>query len=111
MSLAIEKSQLFQTDVTNQFSWYYGKGGPEVAWRFFAAVDLTILKLARLPDLGALRHFQHPMLQNLRSFGVEPPFGKFLIFYRSDGKTLMVWRLLHGSRDLPRRLAEPSDAS
>ena len=46
------------------------------------------------------------MLQGLRSFRVEPPFKKLLIFYRIEGDWIEAWRLMHGARDLPRRLAE-----
>jgi len=30
-----------------------------------------------------------------------------LIFYRHDGERLFAERLMHGARDLPRRLVEP----
>jgi hypothetical protein len=42
-------------------------------------------------------------------FRVEAPFHNLLIFYRHDGKVLSVERLMHGSRDLPRRLVEPPE--
>jgi len=54
MSLPVEKSPLFQADVTRQFGWY---------------VD----------------------------------------FYRSTEQALQAWRLMHGARDLPRRLIEAED--
>jgi hypothetical protein len=37
MSLPVEKSQFFETDVTTQFAWYVDEAGEEVAWRFLAA--------------------------------------------------------------------------
>ena len=52
MILAIEKSPLFHADVTKQFGWYFDEAGEDLAWRFFKAVDHTLLKLARQPDLG-----------------------------------------------------------
>lgn len=110
MSLAIEKSPIFHTDVTNQFGWYFDEAGEDLAWQFFKSVDQTLLKLARQFDLGRRRRFRNPMLQGLWSFPVVPPFNKFLIFYRVTNDTLEAWRLMHGARDLPRRLVEPSDA-
>lgn len=107
MSLAIEKSPLFHSDVTNQFGWYFDEAGEKLAWRFFKSVDQTLLKLARQPDLGRRRRFRNPMLQGLCSFLVASPFNKFLIFYRVTSDTLEAWRLMHGARDLPRRLIEP----
>lgn len=109
MILAIEKSLLFHADVTKQFGWYFDEAGEAVAWRFFKAVDLTLLKLARQSDLGRARRFRNPMLRGLWSFRVELPFHRFLIFYRVKDDTLEVWRLMHGARDLPRRLVDPPD--
>ena len=109
MSLPVEKSPLFQTDVTSQFGWYIDEAGEEVAWRFLAAVELTLAKLGKQPDMGSLRRFRSPLLQGLRSFRVEPPFDKLLVFYRSTEQALQAWRLMHGARDLPRRLIEAED--
>jgi plasmid stabilization system protein ParE len=106
MSFKIEKSPFFHLDVTNQFRWYSEEAGNELAWRFFHTVDETLFKLARQPDLGRKRRFRNPMLQGLWSYRVEPPFKRFLIFYRVTEGRLGVWRLVDGARDLPRRLRE-----
>ena len=106
MNLAIEKSHIFESDFTGQFSWYFEKGGKTLAWRFFAAVDLTLTKLSQQPDLGRVRHFCNPALHGLRSFRIELPFDRLIIFYRSTENSLQVWRLMHGARDLPHRLVE-----
>jgi toxin ParE1/3/4 len=110
MSLAIEKSPAFQSDVTNQFTWYFEKAGDQLAWRFINAVDLTLLKLAGQPDMGTIRRDKNPLLQGLRSYHAERPFDKFLVFYRVTETTIQAIRLMHGSRDLPRRLVEPPGA-
>jgi toxin ParE1/3/4 len=107
MSLAIEKSPLYHADVTNQFGWYFDEAGEELAWRFFYAADQTLLRLSRQPDLGRRRRFRNPALQGLWSFPVAAPYHKFLIFYRVTNDRLEAWRLMHGARDLPRRLVEP----
>ena len=106
MSVAIEKSPLFHSDVTKQFGWDFEKAGEELAWRFFKSVDLTLLKLASQPDLGRRRRFRNSMLQGLWSFRVQSLFHRFLIFCRATNESLEAWRLMHGARDLPRRLAE-----
>ncbi|HEV2694416.1 MAG TPA: type II toxin-antitoxin system RelE/ParE family toxin [Verrucomicrobiae bacterium] len=110
MSLVIQKSSLFHTDVTNQFAWYFDEAGEKLAWQFFQAVDQTLQKLSHQPDLGRVRHFRNPVLHGLRSFRVEPPFQRLLIFYRHDNMELFTERLIHGARNLPRRLAEPPDS-
>lgn len=111
MSLAIRRASFFVADFANQFAWYVDKAGVSVAWRFQVALDGSLLKLSSQPDLGRLRHFRHPKLCNLRSYRVEPPFEKLLIFYRVDGDVLSAFRLLHGARDLPRRLVEPPEST
>ena len=107
MSLAIQRASFFIADFEIQFAWYVDKAKAEVAWRFQSALDDSLRKLSDRPDLGRIRHFRNPKLRGLRSYRVERPFKKLLIFYQVEGDCLQAVRLMHGSRDLPRRLAEP----
>jgi toxin ParE1/3/4 len=110
MNPAFRRSSLFTADVQKEFAWYWDEAGEEAAWRFEAALERTLLKLARQPGLGRERRFRHPALGGVRSFRVERPFNKLLIFYRVEEGCVEVWRLMHGARDLPRRLLELPDA-
>lgn len=94
----------FQADVVNQFSWYFEEVTEEIAWQFEEAVKETVARLIQNPTLGRLRHFRSPRLQNLRSFHVNLPFDRFLVFYRFENNILTMERLMEGSRDLGRRL-------
>src|ERR1035441_4056744 len=130
MRRAIRKSAFFLGDFETQFRWYEEEAGREIAWRYLLAVDQTLARLAAHSDLGRLRHFSHPELQGLRSFLVTRPFHRHLIFYRHDESyinvepvtrpfhrhlifyrhgeaNLYAVRVMHGARDLPRRLREP----
>ena len=107
MSQPFRRNPCFTADVRKEFEWYWDEAGEEVAWRFEAAVERTLLALSQQPGLGRERRFRHPTLRGLRSFRVEPPFKKLLVFYRVEGDVIEAWRLMHGARDLPRRLAEP----
>jgi plasmid stabilization system protein ParE len=107
MSLALEKSDAFLEDFALQALWYVREAGADVAWRFQQAIDSRLRLLCEQPGLGRSRRFKHPKLQDLRSFPVERPFQRFLIFYREDGVAFRAVRLMDGARDLPRRLAEP----
>jgi toxin ParE1/3/4 len=111
MSLAIEQASFFTADFEKQFGWYVDQGGSELAFRFQRALDTSLTKLSDQPDLGRLRHFRHPKLHGLRSYPVERPFDKLLIFYRITSANLQAVRLIHGARDLPRRLKEPPQDS
>ena len=106
MSVSFRRNPFFTADVQKEFGWYWDEAGERIAWRFEAAVEQTLRRIALQPGIGRPRQFRHPMLQGLRSFRVEPPFKKLLIFYRVDGECVEAWRLMHGARDLPRRLAE-----
>jgi toxin ParE1/3/4 len=111
MSLAIQQASFFTADFEKQFGWYVDHAGAEVARRFQAALDTSLTRLSSRPDLGRLRHFRHPSLRGLRSHPVERPFDKILIFYRANEQRLYAVRLLHGARDLPRRLVQPPGAT
>jgi plasmid stabilization system protein ParE len=106
MSRAIQKGRHFTSDFESQFAWYIDRAGIEVAWQFQTALDITLVKLSIRPDLGRLRHFRHRELLGLRSFPLEHPFKSILIFYRANDEALDAVRLMHGARDLPRRLRE-----
>src|SRR5438093_5570543 len=107
MSLRLQKADAFLEDFTLQALWYVREAGHDVARRFQKAVDSSLRLLCEQPGLGRLRCFHHPKLRSLRSFPVERPFQRFLIFYRAGGVTLQAVRLMDGARDLHRRLAEP----
>ena len=107
MSLALQKADAFLEDFALQALWYVRQDGAELAIRFQQAVDSRLHLLCEQPGAGPVRKFKHPKLKGLRSFALERPFHRFLIFYREDGTVLQAVRLMDGARDLPRRLAEP----
>ena len=111
MTLPIRQSEDFDDDFDLQFKWYLEKGGPGLAEKYLVAVDSTLRLLAQQPSLGRKRRFLHSDLQGVFSRRVEPPFNVHLIFYRPFPDCLFVERLLHGARDLPRRLRQPPGAA
>jgi len=106
VSLGIRQSDYFWADLLKQVDWYRDHASPEVAERYVNAVEATIRELANAPGLGRPRFTDWPGLAGLRSWRVQKPYHRHLIFYRHDGKTLMVERVVHGARDLPRRLLQ-----
>ena len=106
MRLTVERADFFWTDLARRVDWYRDKAGPEVAVRFVDAVEATLADLTRTPALGRLRFQNWPGLEGMRSFRVRRPFQRLIIFYRFDEATLFAERLIHGARDLPRRLRE-----
>ena len=110
MSLVLQKADDFREDFALRALWYVREAGAEVARRFQESVDATLQQLCLHPELGRERRFRHPKLQGLRSFLVARPFHRTLIFYRVQEDALQAVRLIHGARNLPRRLAEPPGA-
>jgi plasmid stabilization system protein ParE len=107
MKLEIQKAPDFIGDFDRQFRWYALEAEWAVAMRFLTAMNDTLDLLAFQPSLGRVRRFRDERLRGLRSFRVNSPFNKHLLFYRYNATTLVVERSVHGARDLPRRLLQP----
>jgi plasmid stabilization system protein ParE len=107
MKSTLHRADTFNQDFDQQYRWYLREAGDQVAGRFLSAVESTLDLLLKQPELGRRRKFRNPALAEFRSYQVKTPFQKFLIFYRCVLDGLSAERLLHGARDLPRRLAEP----
>ena len=70
-----------------------------IAFRFLEAVEQTLRGLVKMPEMGALRHYQKPELEGLRMMPVRG-FEKYLIFYRPTDDGIEIFRVLHASRDI-----------
>ena len=62
--------------------------------------------LAAQPETGVPRRFRSRKLKGIRSILMSSAFRVHLVFYRVESHRL-VFRVMHGMRDLPRRLMEP----
>jgi plasmid stabilization system protein ParE len=102
----VRKSDVFIADVERQFEWYTRKAGWDVADRYLEAVEATCNLLARYPQLGLLARLSDPRLHNWRFFVVFRPFQKHVLFYEARENEIVMRRVMHGHRDLPRRLLE-----
>ena len=111
MNLTVEQSDDFWTDLLRQVDWYRDRAGSEIAERYVNAVEATLGKLAKAPGIGRLRFKKWPELAGIHSWRVQKPYQRHLIFYRFDDQKLFAERILHGGRDLPRRLLQPPDAT
>ena len=106
MSVPASISGRAEADLAHQYRWYVDPAGVEVAERYLAAFDATLARLAARPGLGRARRFRAAELAGLRSLPAGGRFGVHVIFYRIVGRSLSVERVMHGARDLPRRLLE-----
>jgi len=106
MSLRIYYAPWFDADNQLQAAWYAEKDGVDLSERFITAVEQTVQKLADNPNLGRRRYPQDPDLTDVYAICIARPFQKHLLYYRFNKDSLFLERLIHGARDLPRRLKE-----
>lgn len=104
--MIVRLSGQFADDLEKQFRWYLLETGLdptpalELAERFAAAVTRTLELLIRNPHIGRRRLVSFSELPGIRSWHLEKPFDRFLLFYRVDGTTIFAERLLEGHRRL-----------
>jgi toxin ParE1/3/4 len=100
------KREAARRDLVQQWVWYAENAGVEVADRFLRAADTTLDLLSTQPSSGAVFSVRKAELNNMRRFPVSDGFEKILLFYfpLQDGVDLI--RVVHGSRDLEKLLAE-----
>lgn len=106
-SLTIQRTEEASLDIRLQSDWYDVHAGADISERYLMSLVETLNDLAVQPDLGRVRKFRNRRLAGLRSFQIQGSFHKHLIFYRIEDDTLVLFRVLQGMRDLPRRLLEP----
>ena len=86
------------------------EAGYDVAERFLRAAERSISRLATSPHLGWPRESPDPRLPGIRTWRIEG-FEQHLVFYRPSRDSLLILRVLHGSRDIPGilRLVPPEE--
>lgn len=87
---------------------HYLETSPEaVALGFVGALESAYARIGRHPGIGSLRYSYELELPGLRSWVLKgyPD----LVFYIERDGAIDVWRVLHGSRDLPRWTQESTD--
>jgi len=104
MIRVVRRADVFWADMLKQVDWYREKAGPEVAEGYVNAIETTLQTLTKTPGLGRPRFPRWRELVGIRSWRVERPYHRHLIFYRFDEDTLIAERVIHGARDLPCRL-------
>ncbi|MDR3793544.1 MAG: type II toxin-antitoxin system RelE/ParE family toxin [Terracidiphilus sp.] len=83
--------------------WFHvaqASGSFEIADRLIDSLTERFLLLVHHPHAGRAR--DEDLRPGLRSF----PIDNYVIFYRIEGTSVLILRVLHGSRDLPAIFAE-----
>jgi toxin ParE1/3/4 len=83
-------------DLVASFRYYAREAGLRVAGRFFAEAEATFIRLARMPEIGTR---YGPLYADLRHFPVSR-LRDHLVFYRALPNGIVVFRVVHGARDV-----------
>jgi toxin ParE1/3/4 len=96
--------ELARQDIDDILAHYLAEASPELALRFTDALEQACTIIARHPGAGSTRHAHELDLPGLRHRTLQ--HFPHLVFYVEHDDHIDVWRVLHGSRDIPDSLRE-----
>ncbi len=91
-------------DLRGHIAYLGREASPRIAQRFVEKVQHSALLLLNMPGMGS------PVLPPLRkhqevlSFIVSAPFGRWILFYTVSSTEVRIERVIHGYQDLTRLL-------
>jgi toxin ParE1/3/4 len=92
-------------DLIDIYRYLAREAGFRTASRFFIQAEATFKQLARMPGMGSRYDPENPAFGGIRFFTISR-FNKYLVFYLPTSQGVDIIRVLHGSRDIDRILAE-----
>jgi toxin ParE1/3/4 len=93
-------------DMDDAIAYYLGESAPQAALGFIDALEQAYAHIGRHPSTGSPRYAHALDVPGLRCWPLTRY--PFLIFYIERAQTIDVWRVLHGQRDIPAWLQEPT---
>ncbi len=91
--------KLANQDIEEAVAYYLTEGAEKAALGFINALENAYTHIGRYPATGSLRYSHELNLPGLRFW----PLDRYpqLVFYIETEDHIDVWRVLHGSRDIP----------
>lgn len=86
---------------------YIARDNLPAADRLLNAAEKTFKLIAGNPHIGSQHSFRK--LVGIRSRAVRG-FGNYLVFYQTQGEAVVILRVIHGMRDLPRFFPRPQSS-
>ena len=96
---------LTDRDINEAIDHYLGEGTEQAALKFIDALELALQHIGRHPATGSPRYAHELDLPGLRCWRVKGY--PHLVFYVERDDHVDVWRVLHGSRDIPAWMQAP----
>ncbi|MEZ5244540.1 MAG: type II toxin-antitoxin system RelE/ParE family toxin [Acidimicrobiales bacterium] len=97
-----------ERDVDEAVAYYRDEAGSQTALDFIDSLEAAIAHLCAYPLSGSLRFAFELDIPDLRSWTLQR--FAYLVFYVPDDGRIDIWRVLHGSRDIPAFLAGDPDS-
>jgi toxin ParE1/3/4 len=86
-------------DVQEAVDFYLTQNPSQAALQFIDALEEALYDIERHPGIGSMRYAHELDLPGLRCWPVKGY--PHVVFYVERGDHVDVWRVLHGSRDIP----------
>ena len=98
MTRKIHFARRVRTDIIRIYT-SISQRSPEAAERVSEAIHRSIQQLGDMPGVGRAWESTRELLQGMRVATVRP-YRNYLIFFRPTEKTVEVFRVVHGAREL-----------
>jgi toxin ParE1/3/4 len=97
---------LARQDTDDALACYLSEAAPQAALGFVDALEQAYAHIGRHPATGSPRYAHALDVPGLRCW----PLTRYpqLVFYIERADCIDVWRVLHGQRDIPTWLQEPT---
>lgn len=93
----VELSREADSDLDDILDYSIAAHGRDIAEAYLRTIDAALARLAEHPKLGAPRPDLKAQMRSL-------PTGEHRIYYRFDGQTVLVARVLHKAMDAARHV-------
>lgn len=92
-------------DVKEAIAYYLGEGAQSAALRFIDELEEAYVHISRHPGTGSMRYAHELNLPGLRFWSLT--CFAHMDFYFEQSDCVVVWRVLHGQRDIPAWMQTP----
>lgn len=108
MSLEIIETPEAVDDIIKAAEYIASRASLNASDKFLQAVKSTYRQISEMPGMGVVRDFGQPDLKGMRMWHVAK-YPRFLVFYVTTGRELIILRVLHGTQDIDAIFRRPGD--
>ncbi len=102
---AVVPRERANTDIDEAIDYYLSENAAKAALGFIDALEQAYSDIGRHPNAGSSRYAGELTLPGLRFWALKKY--PYLVFYVEQSDHIDVWRVLHGTRDIPSWMQDP----